>query len=522
MPTVEYVCADGTPFPVTFASADDVTLEWHLEREHSTQPRTPMTGALGALGRPGGARAYEEAGLPFPSLWRVGPDAHGFPYMLPGPPPPDEMAAYFTGCGKLVEEYGSALGIWRDFSLPRVQAACAAMDAAPEEVPLADLAELHDYALQHTMVSSMVTWNDMRLVAETIAGVFGSETELVAGELAQGFANDTITADERLYALARLASGVPDLASALQADDPAAAMAKCRAANTQPEFFAALDAFLAEFGGRAEMWTADSPTWREQRAGFWAQLRHFTRPDVLAPSEALRRAAARRDALIAAVHDRLDASGRDRFDRRVERLAPYVSVREDRARWQLTAAGSLRGAIRRRGAALAARSLIDDPDDIFFLRPDEVDATPDGWRDAIAARRAEHEHWCRVSPPLRIGRVTATDDTAQPATRLRGVAASRGVRRGRARVIVDLADADRLAPGDVLVCVMTSPAWTPLLAVAGALVTDTGMISSHPAIAAREYGLPCVVGTEVATSVIPDGADVIVDGGAGTVEVEAR
>jgi pyruvate,water dikinase len=66
---------------------------------------------------------------------------------------------------------------------------------------------------------------------------------------------------------------------------------------------------------------------------------------------------------------------------------------------------------------------------------------------------------------------------------------------------------------------MTAPPWTSLFAIAGGVVTDTGEIGSHPAIAAREYGLPCVVGTSVATLSVPDGAEIIVDGGAGTVEI---
>jgi len=86
-------------------------------------------------------------------------------------------------------------------------------------------------------------------------------------------------------------------------------------------------------------------------------------------------------------------------------------------------------------------------------------------------------------------------------------------------VITDLADADRMNAGDVLVCTMTAPPWTALLAVAAALVTDAGDAISHASIAAREYGLPCVVGTGVGTVTIRDGDVVRVDGDAGTVEV---
>jgi pyruvate,water dikinase len=66
---------------------------------------------------------------------------------------------------------------------------------------------------------------------------------------------------------------------------------------------------------------------------------------------------------------------------------------------------------------------------------------------------------------------------------------------------------------------MSSPPWTPLFAIASGVVTDSGGILSHPAIVAREYGIPCVVGTRVGTEAIPDGAMITVDGDNGTVRV---
>ena len=105
---------------------------------------------------------------------------------------------------------------------------------------------------------------------------------------------------------------------------------------------------------------------------------------------------------------------------------------------------------------------------------------------------------------------------------LKGTPASGGRAVGTARVITEAADFGRLAAGDVLVCATTTPAWTPLFASAAALVTDTGGILSHAAIVAREYGLPAVVGCDVATSAIQDGARVEVDGDSGQVRVALR
>ena len=102
---------------------------------------------------------------------------------------------------------------------------------------------------------------------------------------------------------------------------------------------------------------------------------------------------------------------------------------------------------------------------------------------------------------------------------LRGHSASAGTVRGPARVVRSLSEADRVRAGDVLVAVATMPAWTPLFATIAAVVTDVGGITSHCAVVAREYGIPAVVGTTVATSMIRDGQLLEVDGQAGTVRI---
>ncbi|HZI37581.1 MAG TPA: PEP-utilizing enzyme, partial [Acidimicrobiia bacterium] len=80
---------------------------------------------------------------------------------------------------------------------------------------------------------------------------------------------------------------------------------------------------------------------------------------------------------------------------------------------------------------------------------------------------------------------------------------------------------DKLQPGDVLVCPITSPAWSVLFPNVCALVTDAGAILSHSAIIAREFQIPAVVATGNATALLRDGQQVKVDGAAGTVEVLA-
>ena len=90
---------------------------------------------------------------------------------------------------------------------------------------------------------------------------------------------------------------------------------------------------------------------------------------------------------------------------------------------------------------------------------------------------------------------------------------------GRVRVIRSEADLSALEPGEILVCPSTHSSWSVVFARAAALVTDHGGMLAHPAIVAREYGIPAVVGTGVATSSLVDGQMVTVDGTTGRVEM---
>jgi pyruvate,water dikinase len=112
-------------------------------------------------------------------------------------------------------------------------------------------------------------------------------------------------------------------------------------------------------------------------------------------------------------------------------------------------------------------------------------------------------------------------DHAKPgqAVVVRGTPCSPGTVTARARVLHDPRDFDSMRPGEVLVAAMTTPAWTPLFALASAVVTDVGGPLSHGSIVAREYGIPAVLGTGSATRLLRSGDEVRVDGARGTVEV---
>ena len=175
---------------------------------------------------------------------------------------------------------------------------------------------------------------------------------------------------------------------------------------------------------------------------------------------------------------------------------------------------------------LVEARVVREREDIFFLtfqelqdvvRTNEVDD------QLIHVRKEAFASYRALTPPRVMTSdgeiVTGTyrrDDL--PAGVLVGLPVSAGTVEGRARVILDLAEAD-LEGGDILVTAYTDPSWTPLFVTVAGLVTEVGGLMTHGAVIAREYGLPAVVGVEQATRLIQDGQQIRVHGTDGYVEI---
>jgi phosphohistidine swiveling domain-containing protein len=199
----------------------------------------------------------------------------------------------------------------------------------------------------------------------------------------------------------------------------------------------------------------------------------------------------------------------------------YAAIREEQARDLTLAWPVLRTCARRLGEHLT------DPDDVFFCTRAEIGTEP----ALLADRRALWQRQRRLAAPLTLGRpprligdvlehaAGQARSTDFAAGAIVGHPASAGRATGPARILTDPQDYAGFAAGDVLVTKATTPAWTPLFALAAAVVTDGGSLAAHASLVAREYGIPAVVGTGDATHRITPGCLVTVDGTAGTVTI---
>jgi pyruvate,water dikinase len=165
---------------------------------------------------------------------------------------------------------------------------------------------------------------------------------------------------------------------------------------------------------------------------------------------------------------------------------------------------------------------------------------PDGMdgRSLVAERKAARDKAYGFRPKEWVGTVTATQlafpylnlwgfpdkfyrKESTVAGQINGIGGSPGVVEGIARVVLREDQFDDVRAGDVLVCQMTNPAWVVLFTKIVGLVTDAGGTVSHPAVLSREFGIPAVVGTSVATEQIKNGDRIRIDGTTGVVEILA-
>ena len=210
----------------------------------------------------------------------------------------------------------------------------------------------------------------------------------------------------------------------------------------------------------------------------------------------------------------------------IERLRTFAGYREYPKYGMVGRYFVYKQALLEEAERLVRAHVLRETEDIFYLRFKELREVVRTNRvdDGLIRRRKDAFRSYQALTPPRVltsdGEVIAgayrRDDL--PAGALVGLPVSAGTIEGRARVILDMAEAD-LEAGDILVTAFTDPSWTPLFVAIEGLVTEVGGLMTHGAVIAREYGLPAVVGVEHATRLIRDGQRIRVHGTDGYVEI---
>jgi phosphohistidine swiveling domain-containing protein len=509
-------------FKVVWKDPSDAKKSWVLDAMHFPRPMPALTAQLIA-------RVRREIFNGAQSIF-----VNGYAYAVDAFPPPPTPEVIQRG----------PFDVWENDYVPRIRAICQRIRGTDYDSMSAEqlAGSLHEIvadtmeAFRYTMVVVYAFMGPTFQLVEFFEKKLGEDGPPLLATLLQGTNNRTSASGSGLADLARLAAGLPEVASALRErryDD-------IEGVAGGAEFQSSLRRYLDEFGWRAESWGLPHvPTWAEDpHTPLLLVARYLDDPNH-SPDAAIQRAQRQHDEAMRELESRLSGEELAELKSKLAACEGHVAISEGRAMWQLTIVGSTRVPLLALGRKLVEAGALDDPNDVFFFELEELKEAARGpspsYKATAAARKAELARWEQLDPPPFVGAPPEIPPEMQTLVSkffglgvepsreenvIKGNAASRGSARGRARVIHELAEADRLQKGDVLVCPTTAPPWTPLFALAAAVVTDSGGILSHSAICAREYGIPCVVGTQVGTSKIPDGAMISVDGAEGIVRIE--
>lgn len=547
-----------TDFPVVWEHPDDEALWWARDRMHRPGQTSPFAHSWErSVFMPGFTAAAEAYSLPIGGWDARWVNTYGYSTIRPPAGMPEEIEAK----GRRAEEalrlaIGRLSEAWETEHLPEILEHLAFWEAFDLEG--ATLPELTRH-LEETLERGRRLWEVHFLIVhpayiavsefeELYKELFGAAGAHEAFRLLAGLPNKTVESGQALWRLSRRARAFPEVLDALRTRAPGEVLPLLEGMEAGKSFLGEFRAYLEAYGERGELWGLESVSWIEDPTPVVRTLAEFVdRPDGDDPAAEIERLAVERERAVAEARIRLEGQppeARGRFEAMLVAAQVGIVLTEDHGFYiDFCAHYRMRRVLLEVGRRLVRAGVLPDVDAVFMLTIDELLETAHGFPEVdrhalVAERRAEMERFAGVDAPLGIGTPPSEPPPDNPVTRalgklfgrgpvqatdevdvLAGHPGASGAVTGTARVVRDLEDADRLEPGDVLVAETTAPPWTPLFAVAAAVVTDTGGTLSHCAIVAREYGIPAVVGIGDATRRIADGQLVEVDGDRGVVRV---
>jgi len=558
-------------FPIEWKEGEQ-ELFWVLDDLHCPNPLSPLFFDLGGWWLTCD-HMFRRFGTPFACDW-IAKNVNGYLYTAAIPADPavrveaneyqaryvpraphdpgyaGTMGAYL---GAVLPHYaGSFLNWWRERLRPEIERNFAYLDGYDtERASLVELAVLFEDAIDihdrhwkiHWMLNFAQFSATMALNA-TIQEVKGEVDPALVGRLQSSLEDRNWDSIEALWQMKEELKSDDELRSAFAGETAADVLGALGSSERGRTFLRdRLEPYQQEFGYKA-IWSHEFsfPTWRENPAPIIEAVRGYLETDYDCPAAI---AAVREDleSAVAALMDGVpEGGGRERLRQTLDLSLKMNPLTPDHhfyidqgtnARLRLAAVAI--------GRKLVESGVLDDPEDVVYLRYNELrvlTADPNAFdaRTVVSERRDERERQALARPPEWIG--TATEEALafpyltlwgfpekfhRPAPEkvdeVRGLGASPGVAEGPARRVGSLDEFDQVREGDVLVCQMTNPAWVVLFTKIAGLVTDAGGVASHPAVVAREFGIPAVVGTSIATERIKTGDRVRVNGTSGIVEV---
>ena len=567
-------------FPVEWESEQEKKLFWVYDDLHCPRPVSPMYDDIANWVNTCD-HMFRRFGTPFASDW-IKKVVNGYLYTASVPCDPDMAVpstefgnVYFPRVPKDDPEYAAKIGAylgavlptyganfpkwWHDRLVPEMAGNLAYLEEKIddyENIPLMEWATILEDAIdivdRHWKIHWMLNFSQLSstlALRGTLGAALGGEGKItqkheeILGRLQNSSSDRNWDAIELLVSLKDEIKADPVLMAAFANESGADILAALESTERGREFIGSgLKAYQREFGWHA-VWSHEFiyPSRFETPEPVLDVIKGYLESDydhrpVVAHLEVDIKAAA--EELLEGIEegDELEAlKAANEINLLMAPLTPDHHFYIDQGTHQHT-----RVVLICIGRKLVEMGLLDEPDDVIYLKYNELrylmgDPSLINAKAIVAERRATRAEQEKIRPPDFIG--TATEELltfpylnlwgfpeklgfdTETKGRVEGIGVSPGVIEGIAKVVSSPAEFDEVKPGDIMVCQMTNPAWTPLFAIIGGIVCDAGGMVAHPAVMAREFGIPGVTGTGVATREIKTGDRLRVDGTNGVVEI---
>lgn len=525
---------------ITLSSKDIKEYFWNQDGVHFSHPLAPLFASYMIPAMTEGTRRAM-ASLKAPVRQFICKIHEGYFYqtVIPAPGDPDEVAREHDHMiRQLMGRQGANLSRWVDDVLLPLHREIDQMTSEVESPAdaLSAMARLHEIYLVFWDTHFQIVLPRMAAgfrFEEAFKKAFPSAESTDAYALLLGVMNKSLETDREIWLLSQRVKQEPAVLNAFQQEDVYEALLADPA--TGP-FRDALASFLATYGWRTmHAHEFMYETWVERPDYCLSIIKGYLQQDFDFDSHWDQVVKTREERMAGLLSQIADADMRREFLAAHQDALDAWPIDEDHHFYiDAMLPARARQLCRKVGQIVVAEGLLPSPDDIFYLYDDEVVAClaaspPSDLLHLVAARRAAYQEQLTTTPPSAFGTPPAdapdllsvrvfgggTPGLEGATNQVRGFAASPGRYVGPVRLVRGPEEFFKVRPGDVLVCRSTAPSWTALFATVGAVITDTGGILSHAATVAREYGIPCVVGTREGSRVFQEGDIVLVDGSQG-------
>ena len=536
-------------FPVSWEKEDDKDHLWNLWVTTAVSPLLPLDESVRRIwyrGRQAGSVQTGSATIP---EFRV---FNGYVYSREIPAPGSDEDARDRQRAfryKLEGYWEQGTTVWEVEYYPDLTSTSAGLKAFDLESATAEellgqlrrvLGEFERYWTIHWLRGGQLRDHWMSAFAE----LTGIQDQVKAHTLSLG-PNKATEVIDGITRLARMVKASADLTNLFEVTTAGDLMAALEGDVEGGEFRRKLEEFIEFYGYRAGFGAGAHtsmavPTWRDDPGLVFTLIKRYLPLDMDAQAAKERDADLEREALLVEAHRAIgpDVEKRQRFEKELALGKKGPAELEDHNfHLDQTIGATVRLTFLEVAGRLRDAGVITERDDIFYLNLEEVEAALAGsgkvrHMDEVRWRKLLHEQRLRMNPPGTLG-VGASAAAAAPTVSavvspasdgkgesLKGVAASAGVVTGIARIVPVEELVPDLKPGEILVANNAGPLWTPLFPVIGGLVLNDGAVLLHAASVAREYKIPAVIQTQIATEVILDGQTITVDGTNGIVYLD--